>query len=432
MMAVVAEPVVAMRSIKSSRKNWLQRIVFADGYIVDRRVDCMSDFNGKTYLLSAIYHTRGSFSHLPRFLKQVIPYFCSLPYERAPVLEKVRQLRQEYATFQVPITQEEALKLMISRDLQAIEQVLLDDAIARSIDQRQDMSVVLRRVRDKAVDLLQSMGVQIEPPEIVFVTELPFPYNQRGYSAFTADQGDKEKYHMHPGIYFPIKRLRPFYSEFLLVHEMIHAILGKTDPYLLARGLEEGLAELIGSMYLSSRILGKELTINLFIYNRLSSDHQRFWESYLDATRMALLLHQRAGLQGILTLLTQGRRRLKQIEDYCLQMEFDKIDLPQGKTDPELTTIADFLTLAFQRNLVVSPLAKYLASYVQPGYTLKQILQDAQVEKDAGLNALSELENGVNLASYSSESDKSDARIVNWSDCDRLSRGSTIRYEITT
>jgi hypothetical protein len=393
----------------------------------------MPYFNGRTYFLSAVYHTRGGFSHLPRFLGMMTRHFNTLPYECAPVLEKVRQLRQEYTCVSGSIGEEEALKLMIGNDLWAIEQVLSDEKIVAAIEQRQNIEHVLQRCRDKAIDQLQSMGVRIETPEIVFVDELPPPYNQRGYSAFSADRGDSEKYNMRPGIYFPIKRLRPFYSEFLLFHELIHFALGKSDPYLLARGLEEGLAELLGSMYLSSKILGDALTINLFIYNRLSSDYQRFWELYMDATRQATLLHQRFGLQGLFTLLNRGRRGLKQVEDCCLQMDFKKIDLPRGgEVDPELTDITDFLSLAFSRNLVVSPLAKYLSGYVHAGYTLSQVMREAQVDESAGMNALLELENKVSLASYSYEGDEPGTAIINWTDCDRVSIGSTIRYDIPT
>src|SRR6266700_4778460 len=119
---------------------------------------------------------------------------------------------------------------------------------------------------------------------------------------------------MEPGIYFPESRLRPFYSEFLLSHELIHVILGKISPNLLARGLEEGIAKLIGALYLSNQILGKDLTINLFIYNRLSYRHQQFWELYMDATRQAKFLYQRFGLQGIVELMKSGREKLKKVE----------------------------------------------------------------------------------------------------------------------
>lgn len=394
----------------------------------------MAYFNGRTYFLSAVYHTRGGFSHLPRFLGTMARHFSSLPYEHAPVLEKVQQLRREYTRIQGCIGQDEALKLMLREDLWAIEQVLSDEKIVAQIDQRRDSDIkaTLYRCRDRAVDQLVTMGVKTEAPELIFVDKLPPPYDQRGYSAFSADEGDREKYRMRPGIYFLEKSLRPFYSEFLLMHELIHSVLGKTDPYLLARGLEEGLAELIGSMYLSSRILGNELTVNLFIYNRLSSDYQRFWELYMDATRQATLLHQRFGLQSLFMLLNRGRTGLKEVEDCCLLMDFEKIKLPRSAPDPGLTDITDFLALAFNRNLVVSPLARYLSRYVRAGYTLAQILRQAGVDKDAGMSALLELENKVSLASYSYEGAEPGNAIVNWTDCDRSSIGSTLRYDIPT
>jgi hypothetical protein len=321
---------------------------------------------------------------------------------------------------------------VILQDLQAIEEVLCDDEITKEIDQRYNIEHMLNNCRDRAVELLQEIGICIDIPKIFLVPELPAPYHKRGYSAFTADRGDSEKYDIQPGIYFPIKSLRPFYSEFLLFHEMIHVILGQISPYLLGRGLEEGLAELVGAMYLSSRILGKDLTVNLFIYNRLSSEYPRFWELYMDATRMATLLHQRFGLEGIVELLNSGREVVKQVEECCLRMRFDQIDLPHGKADMELADIADYLSLAFNRSLVVSPLAKYLSRYVQAGCTAEQILQNARVDITAGLKALQELENDVLLASFSSEGSEPDHRVVVWSDCDRLAQGSIIRYDIPT
>jgi hypothetical protein len=307
----------------------------------------------------------------------------------------VQQLREEYAHISGPITEADAVKLVIAQDLQAIEEVLSDDGIAEEIDQRCDMEQILKEACEQAIGLLREIGVHIDIPRIFLVPELPPPYHQRGYSAFTADRGDSKKYGIQPGVYFPLKAVRPFYSEFLLFHEMIHVILGQIDPYLLGRGLEEGLAEVVGAMYLSSRILGKERTVNLFIYNRLSSEYSRFWELYMDATRMATLLHQRFGLEGIVILLNDGREAVKWVEECCLRMRFDQINLPPGKIDRELADIADYLSLAFNRSLVVSPLAKYLSRYVQSGCTAAEILRNANVDLAAGRKALRELENDV-------------------------------------
>ncbi len=388
-------------------------------------------FDGNIYFLSALYHVRGGFSHLPSFVRPFAGELNQLPYERTPVLEKIQQLREEYAYKSETIGQEEALKLMIAEDLGAVEAILQNEFLISNIDKRRHFDAVLERCKDEAVHLLSKMGVHVNPPPIFIVDKLPYPYTNEKYSALTADEGDRERYGINPGLYFTRDDLRPFYSEFLLMHELIHTILGRKSPYLLARGLEEGLAELIGGMYLSSKVLGKELTTNLFIYNRLSYQHQQFWELYMDATRQATLLYHRFGLRGVLALINKNRAKLKEIEKYFLRMEFDKIDLPKGELDADLSDISDFLSMAFGRNLVVSPLAKYLCSYVRPDRTVAEIISEAGVNKAAGKRALKELKDRVRLISFSDGyDDYDDDTIVIQTDCDRLCGGSVIRYEL--
>lgn len=381
--------------------------------------------NGRSYFLGALYHTRGAFSNMQGFVATFANHLTSLPYERTPVLKVVHQLYEEYSQIKEPIGKQEAFNLLIAEDLKAVEHILENEAITQKIDECQQVERQLNNCRDEAVRLLHDLGVQVDTPAVFIEEQLPLPYTNMGYSALTTDQGDQEKYDISPGVHFPRNAIRPFYSEFLLVHELIHIVLGKHSPYLLARGLEEGLAELIGSMYLSSKILGKETTTNLFIYNRLGYGHNQFWDIYLDATRQATFLYHRFGLQGILTLLNEGREKIKEVERQCLHMEFDKIALPHGQTDPELSDLSDFLSLVFGRNLVVSPLAKYLCRYIHPNDRVSDILRWANVEPTVGQKAIKELQDRVVLLALSD-----DGEVVNWTDCDRLSDGSVIRYEI--
>lgn len=390
----------------------------------------MQNFNGRIYFLAALYHVHGSFSRLSGFVRQFANHLNSLPYERTIVLEKVRQLREEYSHITGTIGDAEALKLMLAEDLYEVEKVLLDDIICSDIDKRQDIQGVLNRYLDKAVDQLLSIGVHIDLPALNLVEKLPAPYASQGYSSFVADQGDLDLYNIKPGVYFAQNNLRPFYSEFLLGHELIHVVLGKINPNLSARGLEEGLAELVGAMYLASKILGKNLATNLFIYNRLSYGQQQFWELYMDVTRQATLLYHRFGLLGVVHLMNSGREKLKEVENYCLRMEFDQIDLPKGQFDEDLTDLSDFLSLAFSRNLVVSPLAKYLSRFVRPNITIADILTEAHVDREAGMKAIKELKRRVYLASFLDDSDNFDAEFIKRTDCDRLSKGPLIRYEI--
>lgn len=390
----------------------------------------MLNFNGRIYFIAALYHVRGSFSRLPDFIKHFASQFKALPYERVAVLEKVRQLREEYSHIDGIVGQEEALKLMLAEDLYKVEKILLKDEIASEIDKRQEIQAVLQKCRDWAVDQLLTIGIRLNSPSIHLVEELPAPYADQGYSSFVADLEDYNLYGIKPGVYFVKNYLRPFYSEHLLLHELIHVALSENNPKFSARGLEEGFAELIGAMFLSSKILGKELTTNLFIYNRLGHGQQQFWELYMDVTRQATLLYHRFGLQGIVSLINSGREKLKEVENYCLQMEFDHIDLPKGQTDDDLTDISDFLTLAFSRNLVVSPLAKYLSRFVRPDCTIAELLKEANVDQEAGTKALMELKRRVYLVSFLDTSDDLGTEFIHRTDCNWLSEGALIRYEV--
>jgi hypothetical protein len=318
---------------------------------------------------------------------------------------------------------------MLAEDLYEVEKVLLRDEITLEIDKRQDIEAVLEKSRDKAVDQLLTIGVRLNSPTLHLVEKLPPPYADQGYSSFVADEKDYSLYRIKPGVYFTENYLRPFYSEHLLFHELIHVALSENDSNFSARGLEEGLAELVGAMFLSSKILGKELTTNLFIYNRLGYGQQSFWELYMDVTRQAMLLYHRFGLEGIVCLINSGRKKLKEVENYCLHMKFDHIKLPRGQHDDDLTDTSDFLTLAFSRNLVVSPLAKYLSRFVHPDCVIAEILKEANVEREAGIRALMELKRRVYLVSFLDTSDNLDDQLIHRTDCDWLAEGALIRYE---
>lgn len=391
----------------------------------------MQNYNGRMYFLAALYHVRGSFSHLSRFMKQFAPRLNLLPYESAAVLSVVQQLREEYTYVPGKVGNEEALRLMLAEDLAEIEKVLLDKDIVAAIDKRKDEWGELQLCKERAIRHLLNLGIHIESPELFRLASLPAPYSTQGYTAFVADEGDWHTYGIKQGVYFAENRLRPFYSEFLLLHELMHVALGKTNPNISARGLEEGLAELIGAMYLSSKILGKRLTTNLFIYNRMSYGHQQFWELYMDATRQATLLYHRFGLKGIVELVNSGRERLKQIEWYCSHMDFDRINLTSGNRDDDLTDIADFLSLAYSRNMVVSPMAKYLMRYIHSGMQIGHILEEANVEKKAGLSAIKELKQRVYLLSFKDDEDDIERQQISRSDCKHLARGPFVRYEIS-
>jgi hypothetical protein len=142
----------------------------------------MQNFNGRMYFLAALYHVRGRFSHLSRFMKQFSPYLNPLPYDSKAVLETVRHLRKEYAYKSGEVGDKEALRLMLADDLAEIEQVLQDANIVAAIDKRKDEWIELQSCKERAVQLLINMGIHIESPVLSRSATLPAPYGTQGYT----------------------------------------------------------------------------------------------------------------------------------------------------------------------------------------------------------------------------------------------------------
>lgn len=239
-----------------------------------------------------------------------------------------------------------------------------------------------------------------------------------------ADQGDFEIHGIEPGVYFLKSKLRPIYSEFILLHELTHVALGKKSPDLLGRGLEEGFAELLGAMFLSSKVLGENISRNLFIYNRLSFGFNHFWEMYLDYTRMANHIFNTIGIKGVVEIINSGRDEVKKVENALLLGKKNILKkYHKGNFDAKTKHIIDDVTLNFGRNLVVSPGAKYISSFVKKGMTMNEICTLAKVDLKKGKELLKELQTKIYICQF-----RDDDVTCTFNDCDFISKH--LRYEI--
>lgn len=384
----------------------------------------LSEQTGRDFLLGAIYHVEARFSHLPRFLKLVAAGFGDLAYSavavRTALDEKIREL--DSVDFITDVRHAE--QIVLRGDLMRIRSVLDSEEVVRAIEDYADVERSLTRVAAAAVAALQDIGVHTNDIAVNVVDQLPEPFADRPYSVLTADEGDHQAHGIEPGVYYLRSGLKPFYSHFLLCHEAIHFVLGERSPDLIARSLEEGIAEVLGAMYLSSEILGRDVTRNLFIYNRLSSDYDLFWEQYLDATRQAVLLLQEYGISGLADLLCAGRDAVKRAEDLLFSDRVQGLELNRGEAAPAfLLSLAWSLTMAYPRATIVSPAAVLVAPHAYPGSTVREIAQAARMSTDLCLEALHELADRVCLLNL-----RRDDVSVLWSDAPR--RVETLRYEL--
>lgn len=377
--------------------------------------------NGLTYLRAAIFPTKTNFSRLPNFLSYIQDDFSNLPFDHRSVVEKLKDIVRRFEAEVPPTNQEAARQFLMAEDLRLIIQSA--EIHRNTIENETDFKDSLLTCRDESVRLLGELGLSIDPPNIYIVEELPSPYERTNFAAMAPDSADEEKYGIPKGIYFLKPLLRPIYSRFMLVHEIIHSVLGESSSQYLGRGLEEGLAEIVGAFYLGSQILGKEIVKTTFYHNRLGYGIGQFWQLYLDYARMGTYLYNRFGMDGLVTMLKGGRQKIKEIEKLCFQAKYQEIKLPSGGWIDDITDLVNFITLTFSRDFVVSPLTYYTARYVEQGDTVQDIVAKSGLTREIVKDALTELQDRVFVVVVS------DNR-VDFADTQMLISANAMRYEV--
>lgn len=375
--------------------------------------------NGRHLLTLGIYNISASFADLDQFLALVGPPFEELSYDKQPVLKKLDELINDAPLPSNVKSQEDVLKILVAQDLAKVKRAV------ENLIEFPDARETLHQCHNIYLSILHDLGLKFDNLPVYIVNELPAPFDNMPWEALCIDVKDEEDYGVPRGLYFIESRLQPLYSEFTLAHELIHAIIGQVTPDMLARGLEEGVCELLGSLYLGSRVLGPSLTRSLFIYSQLGYQIDRFWELYLEYTRQAAFLYHRFGLDGILTLVSKGRKFIKEIEAKCLVGDYAGITLPAGRWDDGLTDIVNYVTSTYVRSLAVSPLAWYVGTKIKVGDTVSQIVLKSDIEKSLVEQAIEELQERVFCIVVSKEQ-------VVYSDLDFLYGVNALRYKTTT
>ena len=154
-----------------------------------------------------------------------------------------------------------------------------------------------------AIKILDDLGFEFPRPDIEIVKQFPEPYHKMDWVALVSDEVDLENYGIKPAIYLLESELSPYYTELTLAHELVHVAINNANGhshgiYLHGRGLEEGIAEIIGTLYIGEKLYSPEIARNVFIHSRLSNRLSQANTLYLDYTRLAFLFYRRFGLRG--------------------------------------------------------------------------------------------------------------------------------------
>jgi hypothetical protein len=374
--------------------------------------------NGYQYLMGAVYCTRCSFGSVKGFSALLEPDFANLPFEGSAVLARLDSLLSswEHIDEDIDIDIDKAKRLCVAQDLRAVRMTL----VAKSVS---NPELTLPNHLSRYASALRDLGLRFSDPQLFIVDVFPKPYDTMDWTATSPDRADQRDYGIEPGNYFKRKHLIPYRSDLLLAHEMIHHIIGEVDPDWLGRGLEEGLAVILGELFLGSRVVGTELAKNYTIYHWLDFGATQLKQTYTEYARQAAAIYRRHGLEGILSLVRSGRPKIKEVEKACLAGEWEQIDLPSGQWDDTYSAVLDSVTMGFIRHLVVSPLAHYVSRFVSTGSTVKRIAEESGVGFEGVRQALDELQHNTFLVMVNADR-------VDYSDVEMVSSVGALRYGV--
>ena len=336
-------------------------------------------------LYAGIYSTPCRFANIERFVDVI---GSTIDLQQKMGIDAARSAFRDAASVLRPNgpieDNQAAARLLVAEDLCALAESELSDLDTPPAEKIiRSGGAIKARLRDAGLNVLDF--------DLRIVDEFPAPFDQFGWSAFAPDREDEERYGIDPGVYFRRDRLRPFYSEALYAHEVIHTVPGRVDPTIYAMGLEEGLAEILGTCFAAAAVLPSQVLRNILVYGRHGVQRPKLWSLYRDHTRQAFLLYREFGLDGLVALLAGGRERIHDAERAILCGTHQSLDLPRGGWDDDTTRLLDSFCCGYLPSHVFTPLEVVLVDHVAEGVSLPEICARANVPEAIGLPLLRRL-----------------------------------------
>lgn len=357
----------------------------------------------------------GNFSNINDFCDIVVKKYSLKGYS-----DVVSLLNSKAKVNPEIITKDNALDLIISEDINnfSIESY-------QCLEQRDFMDLINEHIAD-VVSFYQSIGLDISTKDIdfYFCDTFPKPFDRNKGIALAPDRYDESKFGIKSGIYFLNSNLSYYQSRLLVAHEILHIVCSKHHPELLARGLEEGLCELIGSFFANSILFERPIPENYIKFRRFkyANPNQKF-RLYSDYMRMAYWLLKQINLNGIIDIINGGRGKIKAIETElihnCVKCKDTKKSHP---FDVQLTADLDKLMLGNIENEVVSPLAYYIIKQYDGERDITTFARTHNIKLEDCIEAFIEIQNRI----YGCVIDNN---VVELSDLIQLRHNGNVSYE---
>lgn len=357
----------------------------------------------------------GHFSNISDFCKLVVKQHNLTSY--ADII-KLIDSKNHYPMQQ--IAADNFLKALIDQDIQ---QFSLEPY--QNIDSRQ-LPELLENHAKKVIDFYQSIGLDISEGDIhiYFCDVFPKPFEKNKGIALAPDSYDELKYGIKKGIYFRRSNISAYQSRLLIAHEVLHQICSKRQPELLARGLEEGLCELIGSYIANSALFAAPIPENYIRFRRFKYENpnQQF-RLYTDYMRLAGLLLKQIGLEGVVSVINSGRRAVKEAETTLIRGETVTLSNSE-KLSKKLSGNIDRLLLGTIQNEVLSPSAYYILKHFRGENSIEAFANKNKMDLTVCREAFEEIESRVYGCVI-------DGNMIEFSDIEQLCNNDNILYECT-
>jgi len=355
------------------------------------RVSKNLTLKNKALLEGLAYSSQLKCASVSGLVSKLSPHFKGTFKHERDFTEKIDGLIRSFPKREGLIGEKKALEILLAWDLEKIKRTL-------SVVNLRNPAEALHSNLKTYKKVLNGHGIDLET-RIFIVDSFPPPYTDPSITALNCDADDEKEFNIKPGIYFKRTDLVPLLSSSLLAHELVHVCFSKVRTGRLARGLEDGLCDLMG-IYLSSKTLGFGAARNMLLNQTLSYPSSQSGQIYVDALRQAIRIYQIYGLKGLFQILRLGNQKgriiIKQIEEKCIRGRYSDLGLDKGDWTAKLNDFSDYFT-GFPTSIVASPLACYLAERIKAGDSVKEVIQKHGIDPRDGRRAVRQLEEDLYL-----------------------------------
>lgn len=357
-----------------------------------------------------LYHG-GNFSNINKFVDKTISCFNIKSYSQfEDIINNIDKLIFDAKA------NNDFCKLVILEDLKNIR---LDDYVFIS---KSNFNQIIESSLQLTLNLYKSIGLNVPKNfdlNLCLCDQFPAPFNNNKGIALSPDSYDEEKFGIKKGIYFLNSKVSFYQSRLLIPHELLHQIISKNDGSLLARGLEEGLCELIGGYYINSILFNKTVAYNYIKHRRFKYGitNQKF-KIYTDYMRLAWILYEQVGLDGIVDIINGGRKTIKDIESQLINGKI----ITNCNNNFSNLAIDDKLFRVIE-NEVVSPIAYYVIKLYNNEKNILDFANKNNIDIDLCRKAFLEIQNRVYGCVIEND-------LFEFSDINQIKINNNIRYEL--